>query len=173
MLVLQFFILFGIISLTTLLYSRTIRALKRLAYDIWTMVLYYQTSSGDDSVIKVNHHEDEMPAWPPSGYVGLAIARDGVAPWSGRHPDGGAVRLVPTGTDGIVGIGITVSTPDPARMMAFYVDAMEFEAVAPSVARCGASCAASVACSWVSCRDGKRSPCPPPSSNLPTPLSWI
>lgn len=90
-----------------------------------------------DSVIKVNHHEDKMPAWPPSGYVGLAIARDIERGWQGEHPDGGQVRLVPTGTDGIVGIGIMVRTPDPARMMAFYVDAMEFEAVAPTVARCG------------------------------------
>ena len=49
------------------------------------------------------------------------------------------VRLVPPGTDGVVGIGVTVSTPDPARMMAFYTDALELETVAPNVARCGDS----------------------------------
>lgn len=90
-----------------------------------------------NSVVKVNHHEDAMPAWAPGGYTCLSIARDGVAPWEGQHPDGGRVRLVPTGTDGITRIGITVSTPDPARMMDFYVGAMEFERVAPRVARCG------------------------------------
>jgi lactoylglutathione lyase len=47
------------------------------------------------------------------------------------------VRLVPTGTDGVVGIGITVRTPEPARMMAFYLGAMEFDAVGPRTARCG------------------------------------
>lgn len=89
-----------------------------------------------DSVIKVNLREDPLPALPPTGYTGLTIARPGPA-WQGRHPGGDTVRLVPPGTDGVVGIGISVTTPDPARMMAFYVDAMEFEAVGPRTARCG------------------------------------
>ncbi len=92
-----------------------------------------------DSVIKVNHFPDAFPAQPPSGYTGLTIARAEQPAWSGQHPGGETVRLVPPGTDGVVGIGVTVSTPDPARMMAFYIEAMEFELAAPNVARCGDS----------------------------------
>src|SRR5690606_14423116 len=80
-----------------------------------------------DSVIKVNHHPGPLPAWPPSGYVGLAIACGDRPAWSGRHPGGETVRLVPPGTDGITGIGITVSTRDPDRMLGFYLEALEFE----------------------------------------------
>lgn len=93
-----------------------------------------------DSVIKVNHFPQLFAPQPPSGLVGLTIARDGTAGWEGRVPGGGEyVRLVPPGTDGVVGIGITVSTPDPARMMAFYIEAMEFEPAGPTTARGGDS----------------------------------
>lgn len=92
-----------------------------------------------DSVIKVNHFPDPLPERAPSGYAGLTIARAGGGVWEGRHPGGERVRLVPTGWHGVVGIGVTVSTPDPARMMAFYIDAMEFEAVDHRTARCGDS----------------------------------
>lgn len=90
-----------------------------------------------NSVIKVNDNKNPMRDWPPTGYTGLTIARDGGPVWEGLHPDGGRVRLVPKGTDGVVGIGITVTTPNPARMMDFYIGAMEFERVSESVARCG------------------------------------
>jgi lactoylglutathione lyase len=90
-----------------------------------------------DSVIKVNHRVEPLPDWPRSGYVGLTIARAGAPVWDGRHPGGEQVRLVPPGTDGVVGIGITVSTPAPARMLAFYLEAMEFERAGANVARCG------------------------------------
>jgi lactoylglutathione lyase len=90
------------------------------------------------SVIKVNHVPAPLTPQPPSGYVGLTIARDGPA-WEGRHPGGETVRLVPPGTQGVVGIGITVSTPDPDAMMRFYLEAMEFEQAAQRVARCGDS----------------------------------
>lgn len=92
-----------------------------------------------DSVIKVNHFPKPLPQRTPSGYTGLTIARAGGPIWEGRHPGGETVRLVPPSSDGVVGIGVTVSTPNPARMMAFYVDAMEFEAVNESCARCGDS----------------------------------
>lgn len=91
-----------------------------------------------DSVIKVNHRPAPFSPQPRSGYSGLTIAREG-ASWSGSHPGGDTVRLVEPGTDGVVGIGITVRTPDPERMMRFYVEAMEFEQVAPFTARCGDS----------------------------------
>jgi len=92
-----------------------------------------------DSVIKVNHFPEPFAPQPPSGYVGLTIARAGKAAWSGHNPGGESVHLVPPGTDGVVGIGVTVSTPNPQRMMDFYVEAMEFERAGPNVARCGDS----------------------------------
>lgn len=92
-----------------------------------------------DSVIKVNHHPHPFVPTPPTGYVGLTIARAGQPAWEGRNPGGEFVRLVPPGTDGVVGIGVTVSTLQPARMTDFFVDALEFERVGPQVARCGDS----------------------------------
>lgn len=92
-----------------------------------------------DSVVKLNHWMAGLPALPPTGYAALTIARDGAAEWQGHDPDGNRVRLVPPGTDGVSGIGITVTTPDPVRMMAFYLGAMEFEQAGPKVARCGDS----------------------------------
>ncbi len=89
------------------------------------------------SVVKVNHWRGELPAIPPSGYTALTIARDNPSTWEGRHPDGGRVRLVPTGTDGVQGIAVTVNTPDPERMMTFYCEAMSFDHLAPRTARCG------------------------------------
>lgn len=91
-----------------------------------------------DSVIKVNHFPEPFAPMPPTGYTGLTIARDGPE-WAGANPGGETVRLVPPGTDGLAGIGVTVRTPDVARMMRFYVEAMEFERVSGSVARCGDS----------------------------------
>ena len=91
------------------------------------------------SVVKVNHWIDPLPPLPPTGYVGLTIAREDSPGWEGRHPDGDWVRLVSPGTNGVVRIGITVRSPDPARMMAFYLNAMEFERVGPRCARCGDS----------------------------------
>ncbi len=90
------------------------------------------------SVIKINHWGEALKDEPRSGYTGLAIASDGAA-WQGEHPGGDQVRLVPSGEDGIVGIGITVTTPEPARMMDFYLGAMEFEEARPDTARCGDS----------------------------------
>jgi len=92
-----------------------------------------------DSVIKVNHVPDPLPPLPPTGYSGLTIARAGATAWEGRHPNGDTVRVVEPGTDGVVGIGITVTTPDPGRMMDFYLQAMEFERAGPMTARCGDS----------------------------------
>ena len=92
-----------------------------------------------DSVIKVNHYPDPFPPQPHSGYVGVTIARAGAPAWEGPNPGGELVRLVPPGTDGVVGIGVTVSTPDPDRMMNFYLDALEFERAGERIARCGDS----------------------------------
>jgi lactoylglutathione lyase len=90
-----------------------------------------------DSVIKVNHVPEPLPRLGNSGYAGLSIARAGAPAWEGRHPGGDMVRLMPPGTEGVVGIGITVRSPDPARMLEFYVKAMEFEKTGPASVRCG------------------------------------
>ena len=93
----------------------------------------------NNSVIKVNHYKSALTNPAPSGYTGLSIAHDAQTTWEGRHPGGEIVRLVPRGTDGIEGIAITVTTPDPDRLMAFYLEAMQFERVDEHIARCGDS----------------------------------
>lgn len=92
------------------------------------------------SVVKVNDLTTRLPARPPSGFTGLTIAR-GTQPedWAGPHPGGDHVALVAPGTDGVAGIKITVSSPDPERLLRFYRDALEFDQVAPGVLRCGDS----------------------------------
>lgn len=92
-----------------------------------------------NSVIKINHVTRPLATMPRSGYTGLAIASAAEHTWSGKHPSGDTVQLVAPGTQGIVGIGITVSTPEPARMMDFYLHAMQFEEVDQMTARCGDS----------------------------------
>ena len=92
-----------------------------------------------DSVIKVNHRTAALEPQPRSGYTALTIAGGTSANFAGRHPNGDLVRVVPEGADGVVGIGITVTTPDPDRMMKFYLEALEFEQASPYTARCGDS----------------------------------
>lgn len=131
------------------MFTNDIEAHRRFWGDTCGLRLDHELSFGDgwvqhrydahDSVIKVNQYPTPFEPTAPTGYVGLTIARAGQPLWQGANPGGEPVRLVPPGTDGVVGIGITVSTPDPDRMMRFYIEAMEFERVAPRVARCGDS----------------------------------
>ena len=92
-----------------------------------------------DSVIKINEYRTPLRQQAPSGYRELIIAHDKDTRWEGVHPGGEKVRLVPAGTDGVVGVGITVATPDRDRMMAFYLEAMQFEQADDYIARCGDS----------------------------------
>ena len=92
-----------------------------------------------DSVIKVNEYCAPLREQAPSGYTALTIAHDKDTGWEGLHPGGEKVRLVPRGTDGVVGIGITVTTPDRARLMDFYLNAMQFDQADDYIARCGDS----------------------------------
>jgi lactoylglutathione lyase len=90
------------------------------------------------SVIKVNHRTAPLPDLPPSGYAALSIAaQGGRADWTGAHPGGDRVELVTPGAGGVVGIGITVASPDPARLLEFYRSALRFDQVEPGVLRCG------------------------------------
>ena len=54
------------------------------------------------SIIKVNHARDRLPPAPPSGIVGVRIARPGLGVRSElADPDGNRVALVPPGEDGV------------------------------------------------------------------------
>ena len=90
------------------------------------------------SVIKVNHWDATLPALPPTGYQRLSIVSKGPE-WSGVDPDGNALDLVTEGHRGLTRIGVTVATPEPQRMMQFYLEAMEFEQVDETTVRCGDS----------------------------------
>ncbi|MEM7466336.1 MAG: VOC family protein [Pseudomonadota bacterium] len=103
--------------------------------DHWSQHRY----DAHNSVIKINEYRKPLPDPGKSGYCRLSIAHDADHVWEGVHPGGEKVRLVPRGTDGIERLGITVSTPNPDRLMAFYVHAMEFEQAGDYVARCGDS----------------------------------
>jgi catechol 2,3-dioxygenase-like lactoylglutathione lyase family enzyme len=77
------------------------------------------------SVVKINHHAEPLPDRPPSGYVELLIARDGLAAPKMLHdPDGNAVTLVPRGTDGITQIGIRLKVRDLAAHRRFYSEGL-------------------------------------------------
>ncbi|HKY90697.1 MAG TPA: VOC family protein [Nevskiaceae bacterium] len=103
--------------------------------DNWTQHRF----DAHDSVVKVNHWARKpLPVRPPTGYVGLTIAWEG-ATGELRNPGGEWVRRVAPGTDRVTRIGITVRSPDPERLMRFYVDAMEFERRDAFTACCGDS----------------------------------
>jgi lactoylglutathione lyase len=92
------------------------------------------------SVIKVNHRVTRLRKRPASGFATLSIARSVQSDdWDGESPDGDRVRLVTPGEGGVVGIGISISTPDPERMLEFYRVALEFETNGPDSVRCGDS----------------------------------
>jgi lactoylglutathione lyase len=93
-----------------------------------------------DSILKINHVRDPMPATPPSGYRRLSIARPGlVAVRELTDPDGNAVRLLPPGFEGIDQIEIELGVRDVAATAAFYRDALAFEALPDGRFRCGVS----------------------------------
>jgi lactoylglutathione lyase len=88
------------------------------------------------SVIKVNHLARGVPPAPPSGVTAVTVAADRDGPWTGEHPGGGTVSVIGPGGD-VTGIGITLSSPDPERLVAFYRDVLDFEATGPLAVRCG------------------------------------
>ena len=99
------------------MFTNDIEAHRRFWGDTCGLRLDHELSFGDgwvqhrydahDSVIKVNQYPTPFEPTPPTGYVGLTIARAGQPLWQGPNPGGEPVRLVPPGTDGVVGIGIT------------------------------------------------------------------
>lgn len=92
------------------------------------------------SILKMNHSRNPLPAAPPSGIVGLHIARDGLASKQAlSDPDGNKVTLVPKGIDGVQGIAIVLKVNDPAEHDRFWTKAMQFERAGDGRYRCGDS----------------------------------
>jgi lactoylglutathione lyase len=92
------------------------------------------------SILKMNHSRNPLPAAPPSGIVGLQIAKDGLAgPQALSDPDGNKVTLLPKGTDGVQGIAILLKVNDPVEHDGFWTEAMQFERAGEGRYRCGDS----------------------------------
>jgi hypothetical protein len=92
------------------------------------------------SILKMNHSRDPLPDVPPSGIVGLEIARDGLkTPQQLADPDGNKVALVPKGANGIEGIAILLRVNHPAAHDRFWTHAMQFERAGNGRYRCGDS----------------------------------
>jgi lactoylglutathione lyase len=96
------------------------------------------------SILKMNHSRDPLPDVPPSGIVGLQIAREGLRTAQElKDPDGNKVALVPRSangeTDGVQGIAILLQVNDPAAHDRFWSHAMQFERVGEGRYRCGDS----------------------------------
>ncbi|WP_308818724.1 VOC family protein [Pseudonocardia alni] len=92
------------------------------------------------SVVKVNHRVEPLPARDPSGFATLTIAREGIGESrSLTGPGGEGVQLVEPGTDDVTRIGITITSPNPGRLVDFYATALEFDELGPDRLRCGDS----------------------------------
>lgn len=92
------------------------------------------------SILKMNHARGPLPDAPPSGIVGLEIAREGLATRRPlADPDGNKVTLVPRGADGVKGVAILLRVNDPAGHDRFWTEAMQFERVGEGRYRCGDS----------------------------------
>jgi catechol 2,3-dioxygenase-like lactoylglutathione lyase family enzyme len=92
------------------------------------------------SILKMNHSRDPLPDVPPSGIVGLGIARDGLAAERTlADPDGNKVILVPKGAHGVDGIAILLKVNDPAAHDRFWTHVMQLERAGNGRYRCGDS----------------------------------
>jgi catechol 2,3-dioxygenase-like lactoylglutathione lyase family enzyme len=92
------------------------------------------------SILKMNHSRAALPPAPPSGIVGLEIARQGLTSRKMlSDPDGNKVTLVPQGADGVQGIAILLRANDPVQHDRFWTQAMQFERVGDGRYRCGDS----------------------------------
>jgi lactoylglutathione lyase len=90
------------------------------------------------SIVKVNHARDPLAPAPPSGIVGVRIARAGLAERRElADPDGNRVRLVPPGEDGVTGIAIELAVNNRDAHDRFWRHAMQFDSPAPGVYLCG------------------------------------
>ena len=89
------------------------RGYKQHRHDLW------------GSILKINQVYETLPDNPPSGYLELLIARDGIAaPRSMADPEGNRVALVPIGMFGIERIGIRLGVRDVGVHRRFYTEAL-------------------------------------------------
>jgi lactoylglutathione lyase len=92
------------------------------------------------SILKMNHARDPLPAAPPSGIIGLKIAREDLTmPAALADPDGNMVVLVPKGHEGVQGIAVLLRVSDTAAHAHFWGHVMQFERVGDAAWRCGDS----------------------------------
>lgn len=77
------------------------------------------------SVLKINHQEAPIIDAPPSGYLELLVAREGLsAPKPLQDPEGNRVTLVPPGYEGVTQIGIRMGVRSLAAHRKFYSEAL-------------------------------------------------
>jgi catechol 2,3-dioxygenase-like lactoylglutathione lyase family enzyme len=82
------------------------------------------------SILKINQLYEPIPDTPPSGYLELLIARDGVEETKTlSDPDGNRVSLVPSGHLGIERIGIRLGVRDIGQHRRFYIEGLGLEEV--------------------------------------------
>ena len=85
------------------------------------------------SILKINQVYEPLPDNPPSGYLELRIARDGItAPKPMTDPEGNRVTLVPSGMFGIERIGIRLGVRDVEAHRCFYTQALGLKEGGPA-----------------------------------------
>lgn len=77
------------------------------------------------SVVKINHFAEPLRETGATGYRALVIAREG-PPRALRDPDGNAVELVASGTEGVTQIGVRMAVRSLEAHRRFYRDAFGF-----------------------------------------------
>jgi lactoylglutathione lyase len=93
-----------------------------------------------DSVLKINHNRDPLPATPPCGYRHLSIAQPTVTtPRELVDPDGNRVALVPVGHDGIEQLQVRMGVRSLDAQRDFYGRVLGLPATDDGRYRCGAS----------------------------------
>ena len=93
-----------------------------------------------DSVLKINHARDPLPAPGASGYRELLIARPGLATPQRLHdPDGNRVTLVPHGHDDVEQIAVRLAVRDPDAHARFYEHSLGLPGAGTGRVRCGRS----------------------------------
>ena len=93
-----------------------------------------------DSVLKINHNRDVLPATPPAGYRHLSIAQPGITrPTELIDPDGNRVALVPVGYDGIEQLQIRIGVRSLDEHRDFYGRILGLPTTADGRFRCGVS----------------------------------
>lgn len=77
------------------------------------------------SVVKINHHIEQIPSAPPSGYRELIVPRTSrSARLNMTDPDGNAVSVVPPGYQGVNQIGIRMGVRDLEAHRHFYANVL-------------------------------------------------